>query len=150
MGEVHRDDGGKFQKGTAAGPGRPVGSRNATNRLLDQLAAESVEAILKKQIEMAGEGDPRAADQVLKRAWTTPKGRPIELDLPAIEEPADLVRAHAAGVAAMAAHDLTPEEAASVSAVLEAQRRAFEVVDLAQRVEQLEARVHRDKADLRS
>ena len=149
MAKFHRDDNGKFQKGNAAGPGRPLGSRNATHRILDQLAADSAEAILKKQIEIAGEGDPRAADQVLKRAWTAPKGRPIELDLPAIEEPADLVRAHAAVVAAMAARILTPEEAASVSAVLEAQRRAFEVVDLAQRVEQLEARVHHYKAELR-
>ncbi len=149
MAKFDRDNNGKFQKGNAAGPGRPLGSRNATNRLLDQLAAESAEGILRKQIEIAGEGDPRAADQVLKRAWTMPRGRPIELDLPAIEEPADLVRAHAVVVAAMAAHTITPEEAASVSAVLDAQRRAFEVVDLAQRVEQLEARVHRYKADLR-
>ena len=149
MAKVHQDNSGKFQKGNPGGPGRPVGSRGATNRLLDQLAAESAEAILRKQIEIAGEGDPRAADQVLKRAWTMPKGRPIELDLPAIEEPADLVRAHAVVVAAMATRIITPEEAASVSAVLEAQRRAFEVVDLAQRVEQLEARVLRYKTELR-
>lgn len=149
MGEVHRDDGGKFQKGTSAGPGRPPGSRNATNRVLDQLAADSVETILKKQIEMAGEGDPRAVDQVLKRAWTVPKGLPIELELPAIEEPADLVCAHAVVVAAMSARIITPEQAADVSAVLEAQRRAFEVVDLEQRVEELEVRVLRNKAELR-
>ncbi len=144
-----RDSSGKFQKGTAAGPGRPTGSRSTTNRLLDQLAADGAEAILRKQIEIAGDGDPRAAALVLKQTWTQAKGRPVELDLPDIEEPADLVRAHAMVVAAMSAGSLTPDEAAAVASVLEAQRRAFEVVDLAQRVEQLEARVLRYKADLR-
>ncbi len=140
---------GTFQNGNPGGPGRPVGSRTAANRILDRLAADGAEAILKKQIEIASDGDPRAAALVLKQTWTMAKGRPVELDLPAIEEPADLVRAHALVVAAMSAGSLTPEEAAAVASVLEAQRRAFEVVDLAQRVDQLEARVLRYKAELR-
>jgi hypothetical protein len=47
--------------------------------------------------------------------------------------------AMAAVVAAVADGTLTPEEAASISAILEAQRRAVETAQLEQRIAALEA-----------
>jgi hypothetical protein len=41
-------------------------------------------------------------------------------------------------VDAMAAGDLTPEEAATISGVPEAQRKALETQDLSERIERLE------------
>ncbi len=133
----------KFKKGNPGGPGRPRGSRNAANRLLDQVAAEGAEAIVKKMIEAALAGDVRAAEMVLKRAWAQPQGRLVEFDLPPVEEVGDLVPAHAAVVAAVGAGTLTPDEGSAVSTVLEAQRRAIEVVALEQRVRTLEAEMAR-------
>jgi hypothetical protein len=133
----------RFQKGHPGGPGRPRGSRTAANRLLDQLAADGVEAIVKKMIDAALAGDIRAAELVLKRAWTQPQGRAVELDLPPVKDVSDLVPAHAAVVAAVGAGTITPDEGSAVAAVLEAQRRAIEVVALEQRVRTLEAEMAR-------
>ena len=130
-----------FAKGHPGGPGRPKGSRNAANRILDELASEGAEAILKKQIELAQAGDSRAADMVLRRVWSMPRGRPVDLDLPPVETPADLMQAHTAVMAALAAKNITPEEATSIAAALDAQRRAIEVLDLAERMRALEARI---------
>jgi len=44
----------KFAKGN---PGRPAGSRNAVNRILDQLAIDGAETLVKKMIEIAADGD---------------------------------------------------------------------------------------------
>lgn len=130
-----------FAKGHPGGPGRPKGSRNAANRILDELASEGAESILKKQIELAQAGDSRAADMVLRRVWSMPRGRPVDLDLPPVETAPDLMRAHTAVMAALAAKTITPEEATSIAAALDAQRRAIEVLDLAERMRALEARI---------
>jgi hypothetical protein len=130
-----------FEKGNPGGPGRPRGARSKINLLLDQLAADNAPDILNKVIEAAREGDRKAQDIVLKRLWSVPKGRPIEVDLPPIEQPADLVQAHAAVMDAMAAREITAEEASNVASVLEGQRRAFELLDQQELVEQLESEV---------
>jgi hypothetical protein len=85
---------------------------------------------------------------VLKRLWTVPKGRPVEIDLPPIEEPADLVKAHAAVVAAVAAGEITTEEASGLAAVLEGQRRAFELNEQQVQLVKLEDQFRRTKAKL--
>jgi hypothetical protein len=128
-----------FKKGDPGGPGRPVGFRTTANRVLDELASKGAESILKKQIELAQAGDPRAAEIVLRRVWLMPRGRPVDVDLPPIETAPDLMRAHAAVMAALAAQTITPEEATSIAAALDSQRRAIEVVDLERRVRALEA-----------
>ncbi len=138
-----------FEKGNFGGPGRPRGSRNRINALLDQLAADNIEEIMGKLIEAARGDDRQARTDVLKRMWSVPKGRPIEIDLPPIEEPADLVKAHAAIVAAVAAGEITAEEASGLAAVLDGQRRAFELAEQQELVVQLEEQLRRAKAQLR-
>jgi hypothetical protein len=131
----------KFQNGNPGGPGRPVGSRNKVNLLLDQVASEGAEAVVKKMVEAATDGDRVAARLVLNRIWSAPKGRPVQLDLPDISTPADLVAAHSAVVSAMAAQTITPQDGAAIAAVLETHRRAFELLGQEERVERLEAEV---------
>ncbi len=132
-----------FETGNPGGPGRPRGARSKINLLLDQLAADNAPEILNKVIEAAREGDRKAQDIMLKRLWSVPKDRPIEVDLPPIEQAADLVQAHAAVIDAMAAREITAEEASNVASVLEGQRRAFELLDQQERVDQLESEVRR-------
>ena len=74
-----------FEKGNPGGPGRPRGARSKINLLLDQLAAENAQEILSKVIEAAREGDRKAQDIVLKRLWSVPRDRPIEVDLPPVD-----------------------------------------------------------------
>ncbi|MBV8392525.1 MAG: hypothetical protein JOY81_05020 [Alphaproteobacteria bacterium] len=123
-----------FQKGHPGGPGRPRGSRSRINLLLDELAADNVQEILAKVVEAARGGDRKAQDIVLKRLWTVPRGRPVEVDLPPVETPEDLMRAHAALTDAIAAREVTAEEAGELVQVLDAHRRAFELLDHEKRI----------------
>ena len=138
----------RFKKGDPGGPGRPRGSRNGINRMLDRLAVDGAETVVKKMIEAASDGDRVAARLVLNRVWSAPRGRPVQLALSPIRQPADLISAHAAVVAAIAAQEITPQDGAALSAVLETHRRAFELVGQEKRVEALEAQVRHLKATL--
>jgi hypothetical protein len=128
----------KFKPGNPGGPGRPRGSRNIANVLLDQIALDGAEDMVKKMIEIASEGDRVAARLVLNRIWAAPKGRSVQVALPEIKTPADLVAAHGAVLAAIAAQEITPQDGAALSAVLETHRRAFELVGQEARVDKLE------------
>jgi hypothetical protein len=83
-------------------------------------------------------GDMRAADILLRRLWPERKGRPVQMDLPAIMAPSDLAAALGAVAGAVAAGELSPEEGAAVASILEAQRRAVETVEMEARIAALE------------
>ena len=129
---------GLFEPGGPGGPGRPVGSRNKATIALDKIADDAGEAILEKLVEVAKSGDMRAADLVLSRIWPIRKGRPVSLDLPAINSSADVVAALSTVAESVAGGTLTPDEGQAVAAVLEIKRRAIETVELENRVIALE------------
>jgi hypothetical protein len=131
---------GRFQRGN---PGRPKGARHAALVALDAIGAEGAADVLRKVVEAAKGGDMRAADILLSRLWPAGKGRPVALDLPLMEQAADLPQALGAVAAAVGAGVLTPEEGQAVAAVLEAQRRAIETADLERRMADMEARMQR-------
>ena len=139
----------KFQKGNPGGPGRPRGSRNKMNLLLDEIAEGEAPRMVRRMIENANEGDRVAARLVLNRVWSAPKGRAIALELPAIRAPRDLLAAHAVIASALGAGTLTPQEGAALASVLETHRRTFELVAQETRVEELETEVARLKASAR-
>jgi hypothetical protein len=130
----------RFQPGQSGNPaGKPRGARNAALAALDAIGQEGAEAVLRAVVEAAGKGDMRAAEILLRRVWPERKGRPVALDLPPMECAADLAKALGSIARAVAAGDLTPEEAGAVAGVLELQRRAIETLELQQRIEALEA-----------
>lgn len=128
----------RFEKGNTFSTGRQKGARNLATRLLNELASEGIEDLLRVVKESAAKGDMRAASIVFARAWPSRRGNPIEIDLPAVDSAAGLVQAQATLVAAVAAGEVTTEEAASLSTLLENQRRAIETHDFARRLEALE------------
>ena len=129
-----------FKPGQSGNPrGRPAGSRNKELAALDALGAEAAREVLAATVTAAKRGNSRAAELILSRVWPVRKGRPVALpDLPAIETPADLVRALGSVAEAVASGAITPDEGQAVAAVLEAQRRAVETAELAERVARLE------------
>ena len=135
---------GRFRKGQSGNPkGRAAGSRNRVLVALDAIGAEGAEAVLRKTVEAAQSGDMRAAELLLSRVWPARKGRPVALPgLPAIETPADLARALGSVAEAVASGAITPDEGQAVAAVLEAQRRAVETAELAERIARLEDAAH--------
>jgi hypothetical protein len=118
--------------------GRPRGSRHAALLALDAIGAEAGTDIIRSVVTAAKGGDMRAADILLRRLWPERKGRPVQMDLPPITVPSDIVAALGAVADAVAAGELSPEEGAAVAGILEAQRRAVETVEMEQRITALE------------
>ena len=133
----------RFQKGQAPGPGRPPGSLNKSTLLLDQLASEATENVVRAVQERAEKGDMYAAAILLARTWPRRRGQPVTLDLPSVADTGGLVAAQAAVIAAMAKGEISPEEAQSIAALLETQRRTIETNDHARQIEELRAEVRK-------
>lgn len=128
---------GRFLPGNT---GRPRGVRPAALATLDAIGSEGAERVLRKVLELAEAGDMRAAEILLRRVWPERKGREVALELPPMQQAADLPRALGAIADAAAAGSITPDEAQALAGVFEAHRRAIDTADLAARVEALEAR----------
>ena len=129
---------GKFEKGHPGGPGRPKGSRNRAYALYDSLARKSMAKAVKAIGEAAEDGDPDCARLLFARLWPKAHDQVIELDLPPLDKPADLITAYAALVEAIAAGEVSPEQGAKVAEVLERKRLAIETAELEPRITALE------------
>lgn len=89
---------------------------------------------------MALAGDITALRLCLDRILPARKDRPVEVDLPVVENAADHAPALAAVAAAVALGDLAPAEGKAVAEVLELHRKAIETAELERRISDLEAR----------
>jgi uncharacterized protein DUF5681 len=135
-----RGPGRPFEKGASGNPaGGRRGSRPRVLVALDALGEGRAEEIITAIADRAAQGDTAAAALILSRVWPQRKGRPTPLPLPAVRTAADTTAALGAVVAAVAEGTLTPDEAQSVSAVLEVQRKAIETQELERRIVALEA-----------
>jgi len=132
---------GTFAKGVSGNPsGKPKGTRNRVNRLLDDLAATEAVDILAKIIACAKEGDVAAGRMVLRRAWAVPKGRPVDgLELPAVNSPADALAAMGAVTAAVAAGTISTDEARDLTDIFDVYRKMHELADMDRRIARLES-----------
>jgi hypothetical protein len=130
-----------FPKGQSGNPrGKPKGARHKATMLAEKLMQDDVEGIVNAVLTAARGGDMTAARIVLDRIAPARKGRPVEFDLPTIGAPEDLIPTIEAVVSAMAAGELSPDEASAVAAVIEVQRRTIETVDIERRIAALEQR----------
>ena len=134
-----RARGRPFAPGQSGNPdGAKPGRRHPALEALDAIGHERAQAVLDRVILAAESGDMRAAEIVLRRVWPERRGKPVRIDLPAVNTAADLVPAMARVAEAMACGDLSPEEAQSVTAVLEGQRRVIETRDMEARLKRIE------------
>jgi len=128
----------RFEPGNPGGPGRPEGSRNKATLLLDKMAGDEAQAIMKHVIAEANDGKVWAIELVLSRVWPARKSRAVSIELPDIETAADALTAQAAVVRAAAGGELALDEAQALSTLIEGQRRVIETVDLEARIRRLE------------
>ena len=134
-----RGRGRPFQPGKSGNPrGKPPGTRHRVTLFAEKLMAEDVEGVVRKVIDAAKGGDMTAARLILDRIAPPRRGSPVSLKFPIIETTGDVTKALSAVVASMASGDLTPEEAAAVSSVIETKRKAIEQLELESRVIALE------------
>lgn len=130
---------GTFAPGNSLG-GRTPGARNKTTRAVEALLEGEHDALTRKAIEKALEGDMTAMRLCLDRIAPPRKDAPISFDLPPIKSAADTVAASSALLDAVAGGDVTPDEAGRVMALLTAHKSLVETGDLEQRIAALEAK----------
>jgi len=136
-----RNPAGRFERGNPGGPGRPKGVRNRTTEFVEELLAGEAESLTRQLIRKARAGNGAALNIVFSRLAPPRRDRPITLALPRIESVADLLAAHAAITAAVGEGELSPGEAQAVTTVLDHHRRAIELVQFAERLAAIEARL---------
>ncbi len=135
--ESRRSD-GTFARGNPGGPGRPEGSRNKATLAVQALLDGEAEALTRKAIELAKDGDMAALRLCMERIIPTKKSRSVRLDLPDIKTADDVLAAQAVIFAAMADGKLMLDETITVSELLEKRRRTIESTDLEARLTALE------------
>jgi hypothetical protein len=131
-----RDQHGRLRKGNR---GRPKGSRNKRSLLVEHMMNSDLEQIVATCVRLAKGGDMAAIREILARVAPVRKGAPVAVEMPEIRTVADVPDALAKLAEHVADGSLSPEEAAAIAAVLERYVDAVEAVDLAKRVEALEA-----------
>jgi hypothetical protein len=110
---------GGFVAGVSGNPsGRPRGSRNKTTLAIEALLEGEAEALTRKAIERALEGDGAALKLCLDRLCQPRRDRPTPFEMPALKEAADARDAFAAIIAATAEGELTPSEAATLAKLI--------------------------------
>ena len=132
-------DGRPFEQGRSGNPaGRPKGARNRSTQALETILNGESEALTRRAIELALDGDTVALRMCMDRLLPVRKDRPITFELPEIETAADLTKATQALLEGVANGEITPGEAAELSKLVEAHVKAIEAVDLATRLSTLE------------
>jgi len=133
--------GGRNRNGTFApgNPGRPKGARHKTTLAIEELLDGEAEALTRKAVELAKEGDMAALRLCLERIAPARKDAPVRFELPAINSAQDAAGAASAVLEAVSEGDITPLEGAAVMALLEDYRRALEASDFEARISALEA-----------
>ena len=105
---------------------------------MEKLLDGEADSLTKKAVELAMKGDTTALRLCLERLCPPRKDRPVSFDLPPMKAPADAVAAMSALLAAVAQGEVTPGEAQTIAAVIEAQRRVIECEDHEKRLRALE------------
>jgi hypothetical protein len=134
-----RDQAGRWQKGASGNrAGKPCGARHKATLAAETLLEGEAEALSRKAVEVALRGDVSALRLCLDRIVPPRKDRPVCFELPAMTESKDAVTASAAIVAAVAAGELTPTEAAELSKVIDNYARTLQSVEFEERLSKLE------------
>jgi uncharacterized protein DUF5681 len=130
------------------GAGRPRGARHKATLAAEALLDGEAAALTRKAIEKAKEGDTVALRLCLERILPARKDRPVRIDLPKLTSASDATAALAMVAEKMAAGEVTPDEGASVNAVIGGFIRAHEITTLESRLRALEDRLG-EKGDRR-
>ena len=107
-GRVGAARGRPFEKGRSGNPGgRLPGSRNRATLAAEALLDGEADALTRRAVELAIEGDPTALKLCLERILAPRRERVVRFALPPIESAADIARAMGAITTAVAEGALT-------------------------------------------
>lgn len=130
---------GKFKKGQSGNPaGKPKGARHKTTMALQALMDGEGEAITRKAIEAAKEGDMTAIRLIMERVLPARKDSPVTFKLTPLTSADDASRAMAELLAAVARGKITPSEANEAAKIINLYIDALRTNELEKRIQHLE------------
>jgi len=122
-----RHQAGQFRKGISGNPnGRPKGARNSATLAAEALLDGEAEALTRKAVQMALEGDTVALRLCIER--------PVTFALPPITSARDAADISAAGIDAVSNGAINLGEAAEIAKLIDAYVRAYKTAELDDRV----------------
>lgn len=136
-----------FAKGQSGNPtGREPGSSNRATMMAEVLLEGEAEALTRRAIELALEGDVLALKLCLERIVPRRRSRAVTFDLPRIGRAEDLGEAIDAVLQEVAGGRLFLDEGAALIGMMDSKRKALETIDLEKRLQALEASTAPDGA----
>ena len=133
-----RNTDGTFSNGIT---GRPKGARNLKTVAIESLLDVEAEALTQTTISKALKSDTVALRLCMDRIMPQRRDNYINLDLPKISEPKDLIEAASCVINSVQTGNLTPTDGSKVMSLLESCQKVFETVELVERLDLLEERV---------
>lgn len=129
----------RFKPGQSGNPkGKLPGTRNKITMAAQALLDGEGEALTRKAVELAMEGDMAALRLCLERILPPVRERPVLVDLPDISTSEGIDKVSVAILQAVAVGELLPGEGTVLSRIVETRRKALETYELEQRIAALE------------
>jgi len=127
-----------FQKGQSGNPnGKPKGAFNKNTLVAQALLEGEGEALVRKAVDLALEGDRTCLRICLERLVPAKKADPIRIDIPEIVALTDIPKLFTALTASLREGGLTPAEAGTLIDLAEVLRKSLESVELESRISAL-------------
>jgi len=134
-----RGKGKPFSIGTSGNPsGKPPGALNKATLAAQTLLDGEAEALTRKAVGLALEGNMAALRLCLERICPPRKERPLAVSLPGIEGVAELPKLTSAILAAVGRGELEPGQAAALASLVTAHGKVLELSELEKRISALE------------
>ena len=130
-----RNADGTFAPGNS---GKPRGTRNKVTRVVETLLEGEADALTRRVVQAALNGDMVAMRLCLERIAPPRKDLPVHFELPAIRSIQDAERAARSVLNAVVKGNLTPIEGSRIMTLAENYRRILETSDLEARIVALE------------
>lgn len=133
-----------FKQGISGNPkGRRAGSRNKVTVAAENLFTEESEAIARKAIKMALDGNAAMVKLILERIVPVRKSVPIKIKgLPDVTSVADVSELTAFLLKTTAQGKLSPNDSEIISRIAEKHIKALQLNDFEERLQQLEERIN--------
>ena len=139
-----RDERGRFAPGNPGGPGGPRRRACELRRAAEEaVTPEHIQAVMRRALRMALEGNLQAMRFVLERAAGKPPESPtdpqgLSFTLPALNTPADCNAATQRIVEAICSGEIGREDAQLLLGAVQTRLKAIETVEFEERLRQLE------------